>query len=53
MRLGCRVRHVIKAHSAEMAVLLLIHGHGHLREDLGGDWLGDGVQSTANISSKE
>jgi hypothetical protein len=36
MWLGCRVRHIVKAHSAEMAVLLLIHSHRHLREDLWG-----------------
>lgn len=40
MWLGCRVRHIFKAHSAEMAALLLIHSHRHRREDLGGGWFG-------------
>ncbi len=36
MWLRCRVRHIFKAYSAEMAALLLIHSHRHRREDLGG-----------------
>lgn len=54
MWLRCRVRHIFKAYSAEMAALLLIHSHRHRREDLGGgDGSGDGVRSKNNVSSKE